>query len=282
MTAPTDIATPCDSAAVSGSDHRLVRHLDLFSGIGGFALAAQWVGGIATVAFCEIDPWARKVLTKNFPGVPIHDDVKTLNPNDYGTIDLITGGYPCQPFSTAGHKRGEADPRHLWPHMRRVIQSARPAWILCENVDGHVRQGLDQVCQEMEADGYTVQPMLIPASGVGARHRRNRVWILAHRESVGRQQGDANQGRRIEGVPARQEPRSWDVLDCVWSEPLKALFGGEAYGLPDRVDRLRGLGNAIVPQVAAEILRAMMAVDCMSNKALSESPENEPPTKNHE
>jgi len=115
----------------------------------------------------------------------------------------------------------------------------------------------------MEDDGYTVQPLLIPASGVGARHRRNRVWILAHRESVGRGQGHAHQGRRDAGVQARQEPRSWDVLDSVWWEPLEALFGGESYGLPDRVDRLRGLGNAIVPQVAAEILRTMMAVDSL-------------------
>ena len=115
MTAPTDIATPCDSAAVSGSDHRLVRHLDLFSGIGGFALAAKMVGGIKTVGFCEIDPWARRVLTKNFPSVPIHEDVKTLDPSKYGTIDIITGGYPCQPFSLSGKRKGEDDDRHLWP-----------------------------------------------------------------------------------------------------------------------------------------------------------------------
>lgn len=265
-------STPLLENCPPGSDsmQRLVVHLDLFSGIGGFALAAQMVGGIKTAAFCEIDPWARRILAKNFPSVPIHDDVKTLNPKNYGAIDLITGGYPCQPFSTAGHKHGETDPRHLWPHMRRVIQEARPAWVLCENVDGHVRQGLDHVCQEMEADGYTVQPLLIPAAGVGARHRRNRVWILAHRESVGRGQGDANEGRSHAGVQARQEPGSWDVLDSVWGEPLEALFGGEAYGLPDRVDRLRGLGNAIVPQVAAEILRCMMRVDSLHNYKLTD------------
>jgi DNA (cytosine-5)-methyltransferase 1 len=245
--------------------HPVVRHLDLFSGIGGFALAAQMVGGIETVGFCEIDAWAQKILHKNFPGIPCHDDVKTLDPNDYGRIDLITGGYPCQPFSTAGNRKGESDPRHLWPHMRRVIQEARPTWVLCENVDGHVRQGLDHVLQEMETDGYTVQPLLIPAAGVGARHRRNRVWIIAHRESDGRRQGDANQRGGNARVQARQESGSWDVLDSVWREPLEALFGGEAYGLPDRVDRLRGLGNAIVPQVAAEILRCMMEEDSLTN-----------------
>jgi len=271
MIAPSQLDLALDSTAISGCERGLVVHLDLFSGVGGFALAGQMVGGIKTVAFCEIDPWARQILSKNFPGVPIHDDVKTLNPKDYGKIDIITGGYPCQPFSTAGHKRGEADPRHLWPHMRRVIQEAGPTWVLCENVDGHVRQGLDQVLQEMEADGYTVQPLLIPAAGVGARHRRNRVWILAHRESVGRGQGDANQGGSDERVQARQEPRSWDVLDSVWGEPLEALFGGEAYGLPDRVDRLRGLGNAIVPQVAAEILRCVMVAHSLHN-AKTEGP----------
>ena len=96
--------------------HRFVRHLDLFSGIGGFALAAQMVGGIETVGFCEIDQWSRDVLAKNFPGVPIHDDVKTLDPNNYGRIELISGGYPCQPFSNAGLRKGAKDERHLWPY----------------------------------------------------------------------------------------------------------------------------------------------------------------------
>jgi len=114
-----------DVAAGSGSVHRLVRHLDLFSGIGGFALACRMVGGIETVAFCEIDPWARRVLSKNFPGIPIHEDVKTLNPNEYAPIELITGGYPCQPFSYAGKRKGEEDDRHLWPAMVKIITRYR-------------------------------------------------------------------------------------------------------------------------------------------------------------
>jgi len=138
------------------SMQRLVVHLDLFSGIGGFALAAQMVGGIKTAAFCEIDPWARQVLAKNFPGVPIHDDVKTLNPNDYGTIDLITGGYPCQPFSVAGLRRGEEDYRHLWPVMRGIIADARPRMVLCENVAGRLRKS-NQMKTYLHKDGRIIR-----------------------------------------------------------------------------------------------------------------------------
>jgi len=233
------------------------RHLDLFSGIGGFALAARWLG-METVGFCEIDPWARKVLNKNFPNVPIHKDVKTLKGNEYGAIDIITGGYPCQPFSTAGKNLGSDDPRHLWPEMRRVINTAKPPWVLCENVEGHVRNGLDEVCSEMEEDGYEVEPMLIPASSVGARQRRKRVWILAYRKGDGWRQRDKDQRGSLARTGKGEEQGSRDAFDSVWGEPLETLFGGEAYGVSDRVDRLRGLGNAIVPQVAYEIMRAII------------------------
>lgn len=254
MTAPTDISPPCDSVAVSGSDHRLVRHLDLFSGIGGFALAAQWVGGIETVAFCEINNYARQVLAKNFPNVPMHDDVKTLNPKDYGRIDLITGGYPCQPFSSAGQRKGSEDDRHLWPAMRRIIEEARPRWVLSENVVGHITLGLDQVLAELESIGYSAAASVIPACAVDARHRRDRVWIVAGNtdsfnvDTLGKvQNGITCPGGRSRWLPAPG-------------------MGRKADGIPRAVDRNHGLGNAIVPQVAAEILRAMMAVDCMSNR----------------
>lgn len=233
-----------------------MTHLDLFSGIGGFALAARWIG-IETKAFCEIEPYARRVLNKNFPNVPIHEDIRKLDGTQYNGIGIITGGYPCQPFSTAGKKLGADDPRHLWPEMRRIINEAKPSWVLCENVEGHVRNGLDEVCGEMEEDGYEVQPMLVPASGVGARQRRKRVWILAHRKSDGRRQGDQNQGRGLARTSERQEQGSRDAFDSVWRESLKSLFRGETHGVSHRVDRLRGLGNAIVPQVAYEIMRAI-------------------------
>lgn len=165
--------------------------MDLFSGIGGFALAASWAG-IETVAFCEIEDFSRKVLQKNFPGVLIHNDIRELDGKEYAGIDLITGGYPCQPFSTAGKRKGVDDPRHLWPEMFRVIQQARPTWVLCENVEGHITNGLDSVCDDLESEGYQVQPLVIPACAVESPHIRNRVWIIANSPSNG--------GQRVMGV----------------------------------------------------------------------------------
>ncbi|MGB1101905.1 MAG: DNA cytosine methyltransferase, partial [Pontimonas sp.] len=283
--------------------HPVVRHLDLFSGIGGFALAAQMVGGIETVGFCEIDPWARKVLAKNFPGVPCHEDVKTLDPKDYGRIDLITGGYPCQPFSAAGERRGEEDDRHLWPEVRRIIERCRPRWVLCENVAGHVTLGLDAVLSEMESLGYTCRATVIPACAVDAKHRRDRVWILANSEHLRSEIGHAQrpesnrQRQASDAVPRRslvanslgpglegfaghgtngnqpgrinQDARRSTPTPCVWHGErewfAESGMGRVANGIPKRVDRLRGLGNAIVPQVAAEILRVMMEVDSQTN-----------------
>jgi len=240
-----------DKDAPRRSMQRLVRHLDLFSGIGGFALAAQWTGGIETVAFCEINKYARQVLAKNFPNVPMHDDVKTLNPKDYGRIDLITGGYPCQPFSSAGQRKGAEDDRHLWPAMRRIIEEARPRWVLSENVVGHITLGLDQVLSELESIGYAATATVIPACAVDARHRRDRVWIMA---------GDTN-GFDVDTLGKVQDGIACPGGRSRWL-PAPGM-GRKADGIPRAVDRNHGLGNAIVPQVAAEILRAMMAVDSL-------------------
>jgi DNA (cytosine-5)-methyltransferase 1 len=232
---------------------RLVVHLDLFSGIGGFALAAQMVGGIKTVAFCEINKYARQVLAKNFPNVPMHNDVRTLNPKDYGRIDLITGGYPCQPFSSAGKRKGAEDDRHLWPAMRRIIEEARPRWVLSENVVGHITLGLDQVLAELESIGYSATATVIPACAVNARHRRDRVWIVA---------GDAN-GFDVDTLGKIQDGITCPGGSGQWL-PSPGM-GRKADGIPRAVDRNHGLGNAIVPQVAAEILRCMMLVDSLHN-----------------
>ena len=153
-------------------------HLDLFSGIGGFALAAGWAG-FETVGFCDNEPYAQAVLKKHWPNVPIHGDIKALDGTAYRGVTLLTGGFPCQPFSNAGKRRGKDDDRYLWPEMLRVIQEARPAWIVGENVVGIVGLALDQVCSDLEAEGYEVEPIIIPACGVDAPHRRNRVWIIA-------------------------------------------------------------------------------------------------------
>lgn len=255
------------------SMQRLVRHLDLFSGIGGFALAAQWVGGIETVAFCEIDPWARQVLAKNFPGTPIHDDVRTLKPNDYGRIDLITGGYPCQPFSVAGLRRGEEDDRHLWPVMRGIIAEAMPRMVLCENVAGHITLGLDEVLSDLESLGYSCGATIIPACAVGAGHRRDRLWIIAHSKCEGWQGHQPNDCVSLSAFAPYAKP--CHGIAETWTQ-LARCRGGlrESDGLSVQMVRniTKGAGNAIVPQVAAEILRAMMAVDCMSNVRFSDSP----------
>ena len=248
-----------------------VIHLDLFSGIGGFALAAQMAGGIKTAAFCEIDPWARQVLAKNFPNVPICEDVKTLNPNDYGTIDLITGGFPCQPYSTAGKRNGDADDRALWPEMLRIIKEAKPCWVLGENVVGFKSVALDAMLTALENLGYSCQTFDIPASSLGAWHRRSRLWIVAHLDGGGRnaqpllrarsQTGDCADD--ADGASAAQRGEN------PWlAEPAMERV---VYGLSRKLDKLRikGLGNAIVPQVAAEILRCMMRVDALKNCKLT-------------
>jgi DNA-cytosine methyltransferase len=161
-----------------------VKHLDLFSGIGGFALAAKWAN-IETVAFCEIDQFCQKVLAKNFPNVPIYNDIKTLNGEYFAGIDIITGGYPCQPFSVAGSQKAQDDSRHLWPEMCRIIAQAKPTWAICENVYGHIALGLDCVLHNLEAIGYTCQPFVIPALSTGANHNRERVFIVAYAASNG-------------------------------------------------------------------------------------------------
>ncbi len=299
-------------------------HLDLFSGIGGFALAAQWAG-FRTIGFCEIDKYCRKVLAKNFLAdayrefrsegwksgrgqqprhgesvseTVIHSNIFDLNGADFAGVSLITGGFPCQPFSVAGKRRGAADDRAIWPEMFRVISEARPAWVLGENVPGIIPMELDNVLSDLEGIGYATRAFVVPACAVDARHRRDRLWVVANangdesgrtlrgsngesdcvsgihrqddsstRESCGTgfvadAGGEGLEGRKEALRP--QEGRNgntrhdWQSIggerrNCEWlPEPD---VGRVAHGIPSRVDRLKGLGNAIVPQVAYEILR---------------------------
>lgn len=308
-----------------------LKVLDLFSGIGGFSLGLERTGGFETVAFCEIEDFPRKVLRKHWPNVPIVKDVRTLHAADLPVpVDVICGGYPCQPFSLAGKRAGAADDRHLWPEMFRLVQEIRPHWVIAENVAGHVNMGLDQVLSDLEGEGYETTAFIIPACAVNAPHRRDRVWIMAHSESArtGGRCGQANNKRRIpceerEGGLAdgnfplpdpdhrerqqelRIEKPDEQIIACAqlhccavadafkqrrnrrmqWAgwwerEPLEAvqdarerggeengvpipepLLGRVAYGVPHRVDRLKTLGNAVVPQVVEMIGWAILEAE---------------------
>jgi DNA (cytosine-5)-methyltransferase 1 len=239
----------------------LYRVLDLFSGIGGFSLGLGRAG-MTTAAFCEIDSNCRRVLNARWPGTPIFHDIKTLNIKElpHG-IDIICGGYPCQPFSIAGRQRGERDPRHLWPEMFRLICELRPRWVICENVSGHVDNGLDAVLSQLEREDYTCWPFLIPACAIGAPHWRERVWIVAH----------ATRQRRSPCVPKRtagSRPQSPNIAQSA-SEELARLFSWIPEpdicrvddGIPDALERLSALGNAVVPQIPEIIGRAIIAYE---------------------
>ncbi|GIO02981.1 hypothetical protein J5TS2_36490 [Brevibacillus halotolerans] len=167
-----------------------MRMLSLCSGIEGIGLAAEWAG-IEVVGFCEIEEYCQEVLAKRFPKVPIFNDLRKLNKQlliDKGvigngrTIELISSGYPCQPFSNAGKRKGEEDDRHLWPEVFRVVRELRPTWFLGENVAGHISLGLDTVLSDLESEGYETRAFVLPASAVEAPHRRDRVFIVGYSE----------------------------------------------------------------------------------------------------
>lgn len=153
--------------------------LDLFSGIGGFSLGLERAG-MQTIAFCENDSFCQKVLRKHWPNLPIHENIEELDGRQYrGTVDLVCGGFPCQPFSVAGKRGGKDDDRALWPEMLRVIREVEPAWAIGENVSGIIHMELDNVLSDLEGAGYSCQSFVIPACGVDAQHKRDRVWIIA-------------------------------------------------------------------------------------------------------
>lgn len=165
-----------------------MTHASLFSGIGGFDLAAEWAGW-SNVFNCEIDPFCRRVLAYHFPNALQYEDIKTTDFRPLrGGVDVLTGGFPCQPFSLAGKRKGTDDNRYLWPEMLRAIRELAPRWVVGENVFGIVNwsDGLvfEQVCADLEDEGYEVQPYLIPACAVDAPHRRDRVWFVAHRRNA--------------------------------------------------------------------------------------------------
>jgi DNA (cytosine-5)-methyltransferase 1 len=285
--------------------------------------------------FCEIDPFCQQVLKKHWKGATVYGDIRQLvtdtesyrcergigkslfkresdgatksGKNVHGKVDLLTGGFPCQPFSQAGKRRGTSDDRFLWPEMCRVIRDFKPTWVIAENVRGilTIEQGMvfEQVCLDLEAAGYEVQAFIIPAVAVNAPHRRDRVWIVANSQSVnadgkrGQQNSQQQDNQKIregflnescgsdsdapdttrsgeQGFNDRQGKEqfrrsSWeqDWLTvasriCVLDDGLPAeLDGFKLSKAGHRVERLKSLGNAIVPQVAIEIMKAIRKVE---------------------
>jgi len=233
-----------------------MKHGSLFSGIGGFDLASQWAGW-ENIFQVEIDPFCRKVLKKNFPNVAKYEDIKEFDGKKYAnTIDVISGGF--QPFSVAGKQRGKEDDRFLWPEMLRVVSEIRPTWIIGENVAGIINLGLEEVLYDLENEGYEVQSFIIPACSVNATHRRDRVWIVANSSSCsnrpkGRIQKKPSNIKYIGGTP--------------WNEPWLEVATWLCRihdGIPERIDRanrLKSLGNDIVPQVVFQIMQAINQIE---------------------
>ena len=279
-----------------------LKVLDLFSGIGGFSLGLEWTGGFETVAFCEIEKFPQQVLKKHWSHVPIYSDVKELTyeklrADGIDTIDVITGGYPCQPFSVAGKQKGEQDPRHLWPEMLRLVKECRPSWVIGENVSGHIKLGLDTVLDNLESEGYSARTFSISASSIGAWHKRERVWIIANSECNG--QFTSEESRGIGETISKESEGSNDSFNVEGASGLSTseqdvsnsnskrlqghrkeyelrkskekgqtcrLRGWESEpelgrvvdGLPNRSHRIKALGNSLVPQIPMLIGEAIL------------------------
>ena len=234
----------------------MLRHVDLCSGIGGFSLGFEWAELSTPILFCDTEEWCRKILAKNFPNVPIATDVKELANDPERLVpdcDILTAGYPCQPFSVAGKQKGTEDDRHIWPFIFRIVAQKRPTWCVFENVHGHVALGLDQVLLDLEAEGYSTRTFIVSAAAAGAPHKRNRLWIVAYSDSA-RLQGRQNARDTSQGWTQRNEQSSRrSKLTDGQNWPAEPDVGRVAHGIPRRVDRLKGLGNAIVPQIAMNI-----------------------------
>ena len=184
-----------------------LKLLDLFSGIGGFSLGLESTGYFETIAFVEKDKFCQQVLKKNFPNIPIESEVRNVKGEKYAA-DIITGGFPCQPFSVAGKRRGTDDDRYLWDETIRIIRECKPRWFIGENVEGiiNIQDGLvlRQVQDDLEKEGFEVQCVVIPASGIGAWHQRKRVWILAYSEHNGSHRSKGN-----ETIKSSNQSKEW-------------------------------------------------------------------------
>jgi DNA (cytosine-5)-methyltransferase 1 len=286
----------------------MLTHLSLFPGIGGIDLAAEWAG-FETVGQVEWADYPTKVLEKHWPTVPRWRDIREVTYDKFRdrtgleTVDLISGGFPCQPFSVAGKQKGKGDDRYLWPEMCRVIREIKPTYVLGENVPGILRIAGKTVCEDLEREGYAVTVFNFEAAAVGAKHRRDRVFFIGHythtisnaergayrenvRESI-KKWKDKNiderykMGRNTRNIcqdVADTESKRWTLRNRE-RKPGRSRFeysgqedrcnawavepnvGRVAHGIPSRVDRLKCLGNAVVPQQVFPILQAIAAID---------------------
>jgi len=208
-----------------------MKHLGLFEGIGGFSLAARWMGW-DTVAWCEWDEFCQKVLKYHFPEAEQHGDITTTDFTRYaGQIDILTGGFPCQPYSSAGKRLGKDDGRHLWPEMLRAIREIQPRWVVGENVRGltNWNGGLvfDEVQADLENEGYEVTPYLLPACAVNAPHRRDRIWFVAHAKEDSRHNGTRNDGYCPQSVSCNGFNESFATTNTKETRSATLRVGGE-------------------------------------------------------
>jgi len=266
-----------------------MKVLDLFSGIGGFSLGLERAG-MKTVAFCEIDKFCRKVLAHHWPSIPIYEDIKLLTAqrlNDDGiNVDVICGGFPCQDISTAGKGEGLKGERSgLWREYARLIGEIRPRYVIVENVAALLFRGLSDVLGDLASLGYDAEWHCIPASYIGAPHRRDRIWIIAHRNSdnqsksiisfddeASRVQSNASNSdseRLQRGEEAGDNGKNWaqsrnqlitgcrGVSRSAWE--IEPNVGRVANGVPARMDRLKSLGNAVVPQIPEILGKAIIS-----------------------
>jgi DNA (cytosine-5)-methyltransferase 1 len=253
----------------------MMRVLDLFSGIGGFSLGLEMTKGFETVAFCEIDPFCRKVLAKHWPGIPIFEDITKLEKEELdgiGTIDVICGGFPCQDISCAGKGAGiHATRSGLWWEMLRIIRLVRPRYVLVENVAALLNRGLDEVLGSLAESGYDAEWTCLRASDFGAPHRRERIFIMAHAAKLKNSGECINENSVKHRLPARKSGRS-----CLGKRGESRKWIPEPSirrvvdGFPARVDRLRGLGNAIVPQCASSVGECVLAFEEREGRAYEE------------
>jgi len=249
----------------------MLTHLSLFSGIGGLDLAAEWAG-FTTVGQCEWADYPTKVLEKHWPNVPRWRDIRTLTGESFyertglRTVDVISGGFPCQPHSLAGKMLAEKDERHLWPEFMRVVRELRPRTVVGENVPGLLSTIHDSVCADLEKEGYKVWTFCVPAYAVGAHHERYRVAIVAVNKSITGSQANpkANTAGTLQKAWEHTCGWHWDCLPGTYWATHKPPVFGMADGIPGGMDgrvkykaQMIALGNAVVPQQFYPIFRAI-------------------------